>query len=90
MKISPTANASLWGCVALVAFAGIPMAILHPSFLGSIPMFGSLLVGVAIVRLAFVQWQQQRVQLDFLKVFPLIAIGIAVAMVLGHSHSISL
>lgn len=74
MKISPTAN----------------MTILHPSFLGPIPMFGSLLVGVAIARLAFVQWQQQRVQLDFLKVFPLIAMGIAVGIVLGHLQSISL
>ena len=90
MKISPTINACLWGCLALVALAGIPVTILKAGFMGPIPMFGSLLVGVLIAKSAYSQWREQQIKVDFVKVFPLIAAGGAVAMVLGHFQRIGL
>lgn len=89
MKISANANAALWGVLAIIAFAGIPATILHPGFLGPVPMFGSLLAGVIVSKLAYSQWREQKITVDFINVIPRIAVGVAVVLVLSMLDKIS-
>lgn len=84
MKLSPSVNACLWGCLAIVAFAGIPFAILWRSPLGIIPALGSGLVGLALVSFAYEQWRKQTIKINFFKAIPPLAAGIAVAVVLSY------
>ena len=83
MKVSKTTNAILWAGIAIIAFSGIPVTILHPSLLGPIPMFGSLLAGVAASKLAYIQWRDQRIIVDFVKVAPLLLAGASVPVLLS-------
>jgi hypothetical protein len=83
MKISATTNAALWGALAIIALAGIPATILRPGFLGPIPMFGSLLAGVILSKLAYSQWREQKVTVDFWKAFPMLTAGAALTYLLS-------
>ncbi|MCW3585048.1 hypothetical protein [Burkholderia cenocepacia] len=82
MKISAKTNAALWGVLASVTFAGIPLTLFYPGPLGPIPIIGSALVGSVLVVLSYRQWRANRVQVDFFKVFPMLAVGFAVAILL--------
>lgn len=83
MKISATANAILWGALAIVAFAGIPVTILRPGFLGPAPMFGSLIAGVIASKLAYSQWREQKITVEFFRVLPMLAAGGALAVLMS-------
>lgn len=87
MKVSPTTNAILWALLSIVGFAGIPMTILRPGPLGLLPIAGSLLVGLITARMAYRQWRNGRIEADFLKAFPMLALGFGAALLMGYVTS---
>ncbi|MDD1493991.1 MULTISPECIES: hypothetical protein [Burkholderia] len=84
MKVSATLNAALWGILSVVAFAGVPVTILRPGPLGLLPIVGSLLVGMITAKSAYRQWREQKIQIDFLKTFPMLALGFGGAVLLSY------
>lgn len=90
MKLTPTANSFLWGSLGLLALAGVPLSLLRPHGpLGIIPAFGAGFACLVLINFAYRQWRTQKIEANFLKCAPLLAIGAGITIALAYLDQIA-
>lgn len=90
MKITPSTNAFLWGSLGLLTLAGIPLSLLRPHGpLGILPAFGGGFACLVLINFAYRQWRTQKIEANFLKCAPSLAIGAGITIVLTYLDKIA-